>query len=249
MRCSLNRRLIAIVPLLALPILFAQEPAPKKSPEAERAEYFRASYTKYEYMIPMRDGVRLFTSIYAPKDTSQKYPILLMRTPYTVSPYGEDNYRGLAANNEKFAKEGFIFASQDVRGTSKSEGEFVNMRPYLPVKHGPQGHRRNHRHLRHHRLAHQECPGQQRERRHLGYFVSWLLRGHGGHRRASRAEGRVPAGSHPRLGVRRELDCPSFSLVRGLPSATSCGPPWPSFGCLAGTMPRYDSPPPCIWVL
>jgi putative CocE/NonD family hydrolase len=137
MRCSLNRRLIAIVPLLALPILFAQEPAPKKSPEAERAEYFRASYTKYEYMIPMRDGVRLFTSIYAPKDTSQKYPILLMRTPYTVSPYGEDNYRGLAANNEKFAKEGFIFASQDVRGTSKSEGEFVNMRPYLPVKHGP----------------------------------------------------------------------------------------------------------------
>jgi putative CocE/NonD family hydrolase len=129
--------LIAIVPLLALPILFAQEPAPKKSPEAERAEYFRASYTKYEYMIPMRDGVRLFTSIYAPKDTSQKYPILLMRTPYTVSPYGEDNYRGLAANNEKFAKEGFIFASQDVRGTSKSEGEFVNMRPYLPVKHGP----------------------------------------------------------------------------------------------------------------
>jgi putative CocE/NonD family hydrolase len=137
MRCSLNRRLIAIVPLLALPILFAQEPAPKKSPEAERAEYFRASYTKYEYMIPMRDGVRLFTSIYAPKDTAQKCPILLMRTPYTVSPYGEDNYRGLAANNEKFAKEGFIFASQDVRGTSKSEGEFVNMRPYLPVKHGP----------------------------------------------------------------------------------------------------------------
>jgi putative CocE/NonD family hydrolase len=129
--------LIAIVPLLALPILFAQEPAPKKSPEAERAEYFRASYTKYEYMIPMRDGVRLFTSIYAPKDTAQKCPILLMRTPYTVSPYGEDNYRGLAANNEKFAKEGFIFASQDVRGTSKSEGEFVNMRPYLPVKHGP----------------------------------------------------------------------------------------------------------------
>jgi putative CocE/NonD family hydrolase len=137
MRCSVNKRLIAIMPLLALPILFAQEPASKKSPEAERAEYFRASYTKYEYLIPMRDGVRLFTSIYAPKDTSQKYPILLMRTPYTVSPYGEDNYRGLAANNEKFAKEGFIFASQDVRGTSKSEGEFVNMRPYLPVKHGP----------------------------------------------------------------------------------------------------------------
>ena len=137
MRCPLPKRLIAIPLLLALPALFAQEPVPKKSPEAERAEYFRANYTKYEYLIPMRDGVRLFTSVYAPKDTSQKYPVLLMRTPYTVSPYGDDNYRGLPANTEKFAKEGFIFVYQDVRGTAKSEGEYVNMRPYLPVKHGP----------------------------------------------------------------------------------------------------------------
>ena len=133
----MNRRWVALAAVMALPVLVAQEPAPKKTPEAERAEYFHANYTKSEYMIPMRDGVRLFTSVYAPKDTSQKYPILLFRTPYTISPYGADNFRDLQANTEKFAKEGFIFAYQDVRGTTKSEGQFVNARPYLPVKHGP----------------------------------------------------------------------------------------------------------------
>ena len=56
-------------------------------------EDVRARYTKYEYMVPMRDGVRLFTSIYAPKDTSQKYPFLMTRTPYSVAPYGVDQYR------------------------------------------------------------------------------------------------------------------------------------------------------------
>ena len=137
MTCSLNRRWFAVVLLVALPVLYAQESAPKKMAEAERDAYFRANYTKYEYMVPMRDGVRLFTSAYVPKDAAQKYPILLLRTPYTVSPYGADNFRDLQANTEKFAKEGFIFAYQDVRGTTKSEGEYVNMRPYLPVKHGP----------------------------------------------------------------------------------------------------------------
>jgi len=123
--------------LFALPLVFAQEPAPKKTTDAERNEYQLANYTKSEHMIPMRDGVRLFLSVYAPKDTSQKYPILLIRTPYTVAPYGEDNYRSLPANMEKFAREGFIFAFEDVRGTTKSEGEYVNVRPYIPVKHGP----------------------------------------------------------------------------------------------------------------
>lgn len=85
----------------------------------------------------MRDGVRLFTAVYVPKDASQAYPILLLRTPYTVSPYGADNYSQHPANLEKFVKEGFIFAYQDVRGRIKSEGEFVNARPYIPMKRGP----------------------------------------------------------------------------------------------------------------
>ncbi len=104
---------------------------------AEQDDYVLANYTKYEYRIPMRDGVRLFTAVYAPKDASQAYPILLLRTPYSVRPYGEDNYpRGLAVP-EKFLREGFIFALQDVRGRLRSEGEFVNVRPYIATKRGP----------------------------------------------------------------------------------------------------------------
>ena len=135
----LKNRLTTILSLWLLLILQAQsqESLPRKTPEAERAEYFHAHYTKYEYQIPMRDTVRLFTSVYLPKDVSCKYPILRFRTPYTVRPYGSDNYIDLDKNLEQFAKEGFIFAAQDVRGSNKSEGEYVNVRPYLPVKHSP----------------------------------------------------------------------------------------------------------------
>jgi uncharacterized protein len=106
--------------------------------EESAGDFFRANYTKYEHMIPMRDGVRLFTAVYVPKDTSQKYPLLLLRTPYTVSPYGSDNFRDEGANTEKFIREKFIFVYQDVRGTTRSEGVFVNARPYLPEKRGSQ---------------------------------------------------------------------------------------------------------------
>jgi uncharacterized protein len=105
---------------------------------AQGLEYVRANYTKYEFQIPMRDGVKLFTSVYVPKDGSQKYPILLNRTPYSVGPYGADSYRSsIGPASGKFAREGFIFAYQDVRGRNKSEGEFLDMRPYRPVKQGP----------------------------------------------------------------------------------------------------------------
>src|SRR5690349_18499806 len=67
----------------------AQEP-PKEPP---KEDYVKSHYTKYEYRIPMRDGKRLFTSVYVPKDTSQPYPILMDRTPYNVGPYGEDQYK------------------------------------------------------------------------------------------------------------------------------------------------------------
>ena len=101
-------------------------------------EYIKAHYTKYEYMIPMRDGKKLFTSVYVPKDTSEKYPIMFDRTPYSVAPYGVDNFRPSLGPSEKFARDGFIFVYQDVRGRYMSEGEFVNMRPQIDVKRGPQ---------------------------------------------------------------------------------------------------------------
>src|SRR5512146_3302620 len=77
----------------------AQQPAqaPPKPPDVPRRENFLANYTKYEHRIPLRDGGRLSTAVYAPKDTSKAYPILLLRTPYSVAPYGADNYGQLQA--------------------------------------------------------------------------------------------------------------------------------------------------------
>ncbi len=100
-------------------------------------EYVKAHYTKYEYEIPMRDGKKLFTAVFAPKDASHPYPILLMRTPYSVSPCGEDNYRSSLGPGEIFAKDGFIFVYQDVRGRWMSEGDFADMRPVKDRKTGP----------------------------------------------------------------------------------------------------------------
>ena len=98
----------------------------------------RAHYTKMEQMIPMRDGVKLFTSIYLPKDKSHKYPIMVDRTPYTVAPYGEDKFRASLGPNDLFVREGYIFVYQDVRGCWMSEGEFADVRPYIPNKTGSQ---------------------------------------------------------------------------------------------------------------
>jgi hypothetical protein len=103
----------------------------------ELRDYIKANYTKYEYLAPMRDGVKLFVAVYAPKDSSQRYPIMMFRTPYTVAPYGIDNYRRTLGPSEFFVHEGYIFAACDVRGRGKSEGTFVHVRPYIPNKTGP----------------------------------------------------------------------------------------------------------------
>jgi uncharacterized protein len=100
-------------------------------------EYIKANYTKDEFLIPMRDGVRLFTSVYTPKIKSEPFPILINRTPYTVAPYGIDNYRNTLGPSEKFVREGFIFVYQDVRGKGRSEGQFVHVRPHNPNKKSP----------------------------------------------------------------------------------------------------------------
>ena len=103
---------------------------------AQGLEYIKANYTKYEYRIPMRDAVKLFTSVYVPKDTSERWPILFDRTPYSVAPYGEDNYRTSLGPSELFAKEKYIFVYQDVRGRLMSDGVFADMRPEKNVHSG-----------------------------------------------------------------------------------------------------------------
>jgi putative CocE/NonD family hydrolase len=98
--------------------------------------YIRQNYTKIEKTIPMRDGVKLFTAIYIPKEKGKKYPVLLNRTPYTVSPYGENNFKTSLGPSSALLKEGFIYVYQDVRGKWMSEGEFVDVRPQLSGKKG-----------------------------------------------------------------------------------------------------------------
>jgi putative CocE/NonD family hydrolase len=123
--------------LTRLALLFILAPGPSWA-SAQGLEYVKAHYTKYEFRIPMRDGKRLFTSVYVPKDQSNRYPIMLSRTPYSVQPYGVDRYRGDLGPSPLFGNEGYIVVYQDVRGRWMSEGEFVNMRPHRPGKSGPE---------------------------------------------------------------------------------------------------------------
>ena len=91
-------------------------------------------HTKYEYRIPMRDGVRLLTSVLVPKDASTTYPIMLIRTPFGLSPYGPDEYSAAAVHADAFLKAGYIWVGQDVRGRGLSEGGFVHVTPHKPHK-------------------------------------------------------------------------------------------------------------------
>ena len=116
---------LLIVSFLAQSIL-AQTPALDSA-------FVRENFTKKEIMVPMRDGIKLFTSIYTPKTAkgkAKKYPILLCRTPYTCAPYGEKEFTK-TFQNMTLARAGYIFVKQDVRGKWMSEGEFVDVRPIV----------------------------------------------------------------------------------------------------------------------
>lgn len=128
---SISTRVIFFASLI---FVFTCPPAPAQ--EKEKFDV-KANYEKREIRIPVRDGVKLFTSVYLPKDASRKYPIMFSRTPYTVAPYGEDKYKGLLGPSEHFMREGYIFVYQDVRGKFLSEGDYVDVRPHKPQKSGP----------------------------------------------------------------------------------------------------------------
>jgi hypothetical protein len=113
--------------------------SPVAREQAAPAYDVKANYRKTEHAVAMRDGVKLHTTIYAPVRTNEKFPILLLRTPYGTGPYGPDSYRpflGPSPHSYEFEKEGFIFVFQDVRGKYKSEGSFTVMRPHNPRKIG-----------------------------------------------------------------------------------------------------------------
>ena len=102
--------------------------------ENKQDTYVADNYTKQEVTIAMRDGTRLHTTIYSPKDTSKEYPILMQRTPYSSAPYGAEKMKTKIGPNIHLMKEGNIVVYQDVRGRWMSEGVYDNMRAYIPNK-------------------------------------------------------------------------------------------------------------------
>src|SRR6266850_1134486 len=83
-------------------------------------------YTASLAMIPTREGVRLHTLIYAPRDQTEPLPFIMLRTPYGVDGSGPRNFRGYL---KELAAERYIFVLQDIRGRYGSEGRFVMNRP------------------------------------------------------------------------------------------------------------------------
>ena len=129
----MHRRISVQIFLLCIVGIFTPCLMGQNRPEAPEFDV-KEHYTKYEFRIPMRDGVHLFTSVYVPKDSSRAYPFLIDRTPYSVGPYGVDQYRNRLGPSPDFDKSGYIFVFQDVRGRYMSEGTFVEMRPHIDDK-------------------------------------------------------------------------------------------------------------------
>jgi uncharacterized protein len=121
-------RLLTALLLVVLPVfVFSQSDS----------AWFVNNYTKMERMIPMRDGKKLFTAIYVPKDKSEKHPILMTRTPYGSGPYGDGKYREYwYGHYMTYLKENYIIIAQDVRGKYMSEGEYMDVRPFNKNKKG-----------------------------------------------------------------------------------------------------------------
>ena len=91
---------------------------------SQDSAYIRNNYTKTEVMVTMRDGINLFTQIYAPKDLTKKFPIIMQRTPYTCQPYGLDKFKKRISPNPFMLRENYIVVYQDVRGRWASEGPY-----------------------------------------------------------------------------------------------------------------------------
>jgi putative CocE/NonD family hydrolase len=97
--------------------------------------WIRDNYYKTEQRIPMRDGIKLFTTAYVPKDTTEQHPILLTRTPYSCAPYGSEKWKNFYTSYLRYyLREGYIVVTQDVRGRWMSEGQFMDVRPFIKDK-------------------------------------------------------------------------------------------------------------------
>lgn len=129
--------LICIFCSLAFPA-FSQE-----QPDLVSDQWLQEHYTKRDVQIPMRDGVKLYTTLYEPLreafndgkvDFTNGRPVLMLRTPYGTKPYGEKFNSDLNSNLRNFVRNGYIIVFQSVRGTYMSEGTYQNVRPFNPNK-------------------------------------------------------------------------------------------------------------------
>ena len=125
--------------LLSLSLLAGCKTVPAQEVGKPQTFSIQDSYAKSEVYITMRDGTRLFTIIYAPKNTGQKHPIIMTRTPYSVAPYGEGKLTTPRGTDLKFMQAGYIVVKQDVRGRFLSEGKFEDVRPEDAAEHGNGG--------------------------------------------------------------------------------------------------------------
>jgi hypothetical protein len=133
----MNTSSLCFVVLVTVSLSFHENHASAAAPSGDtNAAWLAEHYTKYEHRIPMRDGVRLFTRVYVPKDDSQPWPIILTRTPYALKPYGAGNYNDVGGSFRVLAGDKNILVTQDVRGRYGSEGTYMHVRPFNPNK-GP----------------------------------------------------------------------------------------------------------------
>jgi uncharacterized protein len=118
------RPLHYLILLLLLPGI-----APAQQRNNNEVDFVKSNYDKQEVYISMRDGIRLYTVIYTPKDKTNPHPFLMERTPYGSGPYGDSIYRRSLGPNRTLMHELYIFVYQDVRGRYMSEGQFQEMTP------------------------------------------------------------------------------------------------------------------------
>ena len=126
-----RKKKIVLLALLVAATIGVTKAYAQKTIELDSVEIrLRSLYTKREVMIPMRDGISLYTAIYEPKNNKEKHPILMNRTPYSCAPYGEKFRSSLRGALKNYVDNNYILVFQDVRGRHKSEGEFVQVRPH-----------------------------------------------------------------------------------------------------------------------
>ena len=168
-------------------------------------EYIKAHYTKYEYRIPMRDGVKLFTAVYVPKDDSQPYPILLTRTPYSVEPYGVDQYKTDLGPSPLFGKAATSSSTRTCAAAGCRRASSSTCGRTTPPRQGRKDIDESTDTYDTIDWLLKNVPNHNGKVGHVGHLLSRLLHGRRHDRRPSRAQGGLAAGAGHRLVHRRRL--------------------------------------------